>query len=342
MQLCEIGERKRCSLISAYYVGGEANCLDSCEGFDLSSCETGLTKGFIKVQAGSFWMGSPEGCPAPGGYLGGCQSELGRDADEKLHYVILSRSFEMAKYKTTQKEFFDVMGYASTAFPACGDDCPADACPWHEALAYANAFSAKRGFPQCFDCSGTGASTRCSLKPIYSTPYDCPGFRIPTEAEWEYAVRAGSTTPFYPSQGNDGGITYTEHIPVDPNADQIGWFGGNSSASYEGAFNCGNVFPGGGMCGPQPIGLKDPNAWGFYDMCGNAWEWVFDVYAAYESSDVSKPLVNPVCASGGNSRVTRSGGWGTVAKKLRSANRASSIPEFKSNAYGIRLVRTLP
>jgi len=190
------------------------------------------------------------------------------------------------------------------------------------------------GKAQCFDCTGsTTAGVTCSLKTAYSRPQDCPGFRLPTEAEWEYAARATSTTAFY-----NGAITRTGRSPIDPNLDLIGWYGGNSTATYAGAHDCTGYFPGATTCGPQPRGGKQPNAWNLFDMSGNVMEWVWDWYRSdYEALPGTDP-VNMVVIPGS---VFRGGSWNTYADNCRSANRGSYASGTQSDYIGFRLVRSI-
>jgi formylglycine-generating enzyme required for sulfatase activity len=127
-------------------------------------------------------------------------------------------------------------------------------------------------------------------------------YRLPTEAEWEYAARAGTTGAY--SFGDD--------------ADTLGryaWYRDNSGGKT------------------HPVGQKEPNAWGLYDMHGNVWEWVQDWYGRYSSSSVT----DPVGPSSGSPRVYRGGGWGFVAEYCRSACRLYDAPDFSRNGLGFRL-----
>jgi len=257
----------------------------------------------------TFTMGSPVG-------------ELGRVTNETQHSVTLTIDFEIMTHEVTQAEFEGLMGYNPSAFgPSdagayCGTDCPVERVSWHETLEYANRLSQQKGLAQCFDCTGTQPDYSCSLKAAYAKPQDCPGYRLPTESEWEYAIRAGSQTAFYPSPGNDGGITDVEN---DPNMDQIGWY----------YYNAGDA--------ERPVMGKEANAWGLYDMSGNVWEWAWDWYGTYPGS-----VTDPSGAGTGTDRALRGGGFYGLAEHCRSAFRNIFGPGSRNGAIGFRLARSVP
>ncbi len=299
---------------------------------------------WVEIPAGSFWMGSPDGwCPSdyPGG--SGCTSELGRSTNEELHYVTLTNGFAMGRTEVTQGQWQTAFGNNPSWFGPSGDgadcglDCPVERVDWFEAAAYANWLSNQEGLAPCYlltDCTGT-LGEGCAASESYctngtytctvafngvSTPYDCEGYRLPTESEWEYAIRAGSLTAFHPSDGNDGSITSTGS---DPNMDQIGWYFYNSDTGL------------GWMT--HPAGEKEENTWGFFDMSGNVWEWVWDWYGEYPEA-----ATDPVGVEWGLSRLTRGGDWLSEVPECRSAAREGSWPAWRFPYIGFRLARTLP
>lgn len=234
--------------------------------------------GFVPIPAGSFVMGSPPGEP-------------GRSNDEVQHEVTLTIPFAMMAHEMTQGEFQALMGYNPSSFTACGPTCPVERVNWHEALAAANAMSRRDGLPECFDCTGIAPDFSCDLKARYSRPQDCGGYRLPTEAEWEYAARAGTTTAFY-----NGPITVPDSCdPLDEGLDRIGWYCRNAEGTT------------------HPVGLKEPNAWGLFDMSGNVWEWVWDGYGL--SKDDNKTVRGGSVNWNGSS--CRSAMRGHVAMSLR-------------------------
>jgi len=263
---------------------------------------TGTPEGMVAIPAGSFWMGSPK-------------KELGRTSEETLHYVELTKGFYMDITEVTQKSFNSLMGYNPSKFSSCGDDCPVDQVSWHEALAYANARSKQEGLEECFDCTGSGRSGTCSLKTKFTKPQDCKGYRLPTESEWEYAARAGTSTAFY-----NGDIT--SGIGNEPNLNEIGWYDGNSGKTT------------------HPVGGKFPNSFGLYDMSGNVYEWTMDGYGVYPAGTEASPLVDPTGLESGSHRVVRGGSWSNYAYFCRSAYRYGYTPTPSYYYLGFRLVRT--
>ena len=259
------------------------------------------TPGFVTVTPGTFTMGSPTGEP-------------GRGSDETEHTVTLTGSYEIMEKEVTQDQFYALMAYRPSSFSWCGGSCPVETVCWHEAAAYANALSVAGGYAECYACTGSGTGVSCTPSTSYSTPYDCPGYRLPTEAEWEYAARAGTTGGTY-----NGTSTLTDCTMPNTVVDPIAWFCGNSSSTT------------------HEVGGKTANAWGLYDMLGNVWEWCHDWYGTYPGT-----VTDPWGPGTGSYRVPRGGSCYSLAGGARAAIRYTYDPGLRYGDLGFRLARSLP
>lgn len=223
------------------------------------------------ITAGSFRMGSASG-------------ESGRKADESpVTPVIFSNGFWMGAFEVTRAQWTALMGGDGSRFDQGGDDLPATGIGWNEARSFCEELTRREaeagGLPEGYV------------------------FRLPTEAEWEYACRAGTRTAY--SAGDGEADLY-----------QAGWYNENAGGK------------------PHPVGRKAPNAWGLHDMHGNVREWCLDWYGPYPGAEVT----DPTGASRGTDRVNRGGSFQDFARECRSANRSRGMPGFKTPSNGFRVV----
>ena len=297
---------------------GECSFREAGSGSCAGDCPMGA---WVRICAGTFAMGSD-------------RSELGHEGGEVRHEVTLAHDFEIQSTEVTQAQFESLMDYNPSHFSHCGTDCPVEQVSWHEAAAYCNALSKNAGLARCYSCTGVAPEFDCSLRAVYTPPYKCPGYRLPTEAEWEYASRAGSKTATY---NGDLAADQLECEPPNDVLDPVAWFCGNSEVTYEGAFDCSGWPPGAPTCGTHPIGGRKANSWGVYDTLGNVWEWCHDWNGTYPGSKTTDPW-GP---GEGLERVFRGGCWDNSAKYLRAALRRNESPGFRFKGLGLRPSRSL-
>jgi predicted NACHT family NTPase/formylglycine-generating enzyme required for sulfatase activity len=220
---------------------------------------------------------------------------MGDEDDKPIHRVDVTRPFMIGTVPVTQALYNAVMGEHPSHF--IGDELPVEKVSWFDAVRFCNDLSIRIGLEPSYRIKGDKVEwNQGSL-----------GFRLPTEAEWEYACRAGSTTLF--SCGD-----------LISDLRTVCWYGGTSE---------GNT---------HPVGRKASNAWGIFDMHGNVWEWVWDTYSIYPGGLVSNPAVSE--KKRGAYRVIRGGSWSFDALYCRSAFRRYS-PDYRSNGVGFRLSRSV-
>ena len=289
------------------------------------------------------------GCPAGTFLMGSPFSEQGRADDETRHRVTLTKGFWLGETEVTQGQWKALMdgetivdlfrkglrddtrylinnkrqtlrdnwGASRNTDPheRCGDlddDVPVYFVNWEEAVLF---------------CRRLTNQERSAGRLPEGYEY-----RLPTEAEWEYACRAGTTTAL--PNGRDIDIRGKNNAPA---LDDIAWYGGNSSVGFEGrGWNTDNwpqkQYPG-GIAGPRKVGTKDPNDWGLHDMIGNVWEWCADRYGPYPRGAFTDPL-GP---SRGLTRVMRGGSWTFYAHGCRPAYRIDNDPGRRGDNLGFRV-----
>ena len=276
----------------------------------------------VRISAGEFDMGSPE-------------SETGRYPEEgPRHRVRITRPFDIMKHEVTQAEWRETVGNNPSQFIFCGESCPVENVTWWDALYYANAVSRAAGVEECYQlsgCTGRAGEDLTCASAAFKGPV-CKGYRLPTEAEWEYAARAGGDGPLY-----TGSMTALDGRNA-PELDAIAWYGGNSAVDYEGADCSGwkDTPKPMEICGPHAVGGKAASRWGLQDTQGNVFEWVWDRYGSYASEAVA----DPTGPTAGKDRVNRGGSWGSRARYCRSAFRNRNLPGYRSGHVGFRLVKT--
>lgn len=223
---------------------------------------------FVLIPAGSFLMGADKS-----------REEEATREEMPQHRVTISKAFYMGKYEVTQEQWVAVMGKNPSRFE--NPKNPVESVSWPDVQEFIDRLNAREGGKH---------------------------YRLPTEAEWEYAVRAGTTTKYF--FGDDKELLA-----------QYGWYAKNS----------GNR--------THPVGQLKPNPWGLYDVYGNVWEWLQDLYD--ENYYQYSPDIDPPGPSEGINRAVRGGGWNVIARFCRSANRDWYAPDNRLGRLGFRLVRTM-
>ena len=261
---------------------------------------------FRYLEEGTFERGSPT-----------WERERGRD--EMRHRVAVSRGFWISETEVTQGVWKWLMGNNPSRFQGCGDDCPVETVTWYEALAFANALSKVSDFEQCYELRGcTGkAGTGMVCESADFVGLGCQGYRLPTEAEWEYAARGGTKTPF--NTGDDLSTAQANYDTYYP---------------YQGPPRRGS-----GHRGTAPVRSYPANAWGLYEVHGNVEEWVWDAHTAYPDTLLLDPAVDGTVEA---SRVYRGGSWASAARFCRSASRGKRMPGDHLDTIGFRVARTVP
>ena len=276
---------------------------------------------FNLILPGTFTMGSPDGS-------GSEPAEPGRYSNETQHQVTLTKSFYMQTTEVTNAQWntiiVDTTLGVNPSGSHTGDNFPVETVNWFEAAYFANALSSSESRSVCYTltgCSPTpGNDMECSGVIINA---NCTGYRLPTEAQWEYAARASTTTAYANPVYFDSTDTETGS-GFNSNLDHMGWYVWN------------NALSGGDPSGTKPVAAKHANRWGLFDMHGNVYEWCQDWW---DFSDYSpNPVIDPQGDATGSNRVFRGGCWGSSARYARSAIRNWNSPGNRYDILGFRLV----
>jgi formylglycine-generating enzyme required for sulfatase activity len=247
---------------------------------------------------------------AGGSFQMGCLDVNGDPDEYPAHSVILS-PYYISAHEVTQSEYMAVLETNPSAFPY-GAQYPVDMVSFYDAVVYCNLRSIQEGLPPCYEYSGYGFDT--STWPYdwnYATHnniichFEFNSYRLPTEAEWEFAARGGTGTNYYNYSGSN-------------NIDAVGWYGYNSGGQT------------------HPVASKQQNELGLFDMTGNVWEIVWDWYGFYSSGTQDNPL-GPEQGSG---KVFKGGMWYADASYARVSGRSWAPPYYIASTYGFRVARS--
>ena len=253
------------------------------------------------MDAGSFTMGTPD-------------TEKGRYDDEGPQHTVTLSAFWMGATEVTQGQYQSITGQNPSHFSSCGSSCPVEQVSWCDAVAFCNRLSQQEGLTPAYQLPagfalGMDRETCNTRAKEVKRQRGADGYRLPTEAEWEYATRAGTATPYW-SGSQESDLARVE------------WYDGNS----------------GGHTHPVKGKGQDKGAspWGLYDVHGNVWEWVWDRYGSYPSGGA----VDPAGPSSGSLRVIRGGCYSLSASWARSGCRDSWNPGNRNRNLGFRLARS--
>ena len=238
-------------------------------------------------------------------FVEGGTFQMGGDEDEMPVHTVTVSSFYMSAHEVTQSEYYGVMRENPSWFSGNWDN-PVECVSWYDAIEYCNALSLINGLTPCY---------RGNRDRGYTCDFSADGYRLPTEAEWEYAARGGKKD-----------YLDTRYSGSD-NLSRVAWYGYYDEEDENRTVTEYTT---------MPVERKLPNELGLYDMSGNVWEWCWDWYGGYTSA----AQTNPHGASSGSFHVNRGGSWGDFASNCRVARRGYDSPSYSHYLLGFRVVRS--
>ena len=270
-------------------------------------CECGMRE-MVLIPAGTFQMGS----------------KAGYSENKPVHQVTITKSFYMGKYEVTQAEYEKYCSYgigSPSSSYGDGDNYPVYYVSWYDALVYCNKRSIAEGLTPCYSISGNTDPSKWGTVPKSRSDstwnavvcdWNANGYRLPTEAEWEYAARAGDNTV--------DSLTYSGTSDVNK-LGEYAWYTSNSSSKT------------------HEVGTKKANAFGLYDMSGNVWEWCWNWFTnSYDAE--TEGGSDPTGASSGDYRVYRGGSWHYGSDSCAVSCRSGYYPYSRNYDLGFRVVRS--
>ncbi|MBN1592872.1 MAG: formylglycine-generating enzyme family protein [Candidatus Coatesbacteria bacterium] len=250
----------------------------------------------VLIPAGSFLMGSPD------------NEQPNREENEGPQRTVNISAFEVSETEVTQQLWEDIMGWNHSYFT--GSNLPIEGITWFDSVCFCNELSQMDGLTKCYEITNIKKLGNYTISADVTCNFTVNGYRLPTEAEWEYACRAGTTTKF-----NSG--------DSELDLEDYAWIGSNSGSETHG------------------VRQKQPNAWGLYDMHGNVWEWCWDWFDENFYAGQPNPDSDPTGPASGTDRAVRGGSWANYTWNCRSAYRHHDSPGDHP-FMGIRLARSAP
>ncbi len=272
---------------------------------------------FVPVAVGAFTMGCPESAD--------CRPDTEGTQETA---VTLSRSVYAQRFEVTQSEYYALTGDVPSGHETCDPTTelcllPVENVTWFDALRFANLLSDEAGLERCYtlsDCRTSGGKWTCSH--LEFEGFDCFGYRLPTEAEWEFLARAGTTSDLY-----CGDVGFGEDVCNDGAPDHID----------DSAWWCGNA-----GSRTHPVGTLQPNDFGLFDMAGNVAEWTFSAHEPYPDGPLTDPWMDPRDDDGWLELTTRGGDYRSTPTRLQHGSRHHEPVDHQHEHTGFRLVRTMP